>query len=175
VESASRSSRQPEERPWLKEKVYDPRRSRTVELVKSSVGSLMKDGKRISLAALSARSKEIDPDRRGISESAILKNQEARLCYEQHRSWKASSRNGTRTLKPHCVTVTAGIKRDRDTARVRYRYLKWSKADLVARLVAVENAHAALQERWVEVNEEVLRWRLRAEQAESQLRRGPKA
>jgi hypothetical protein len=132
--------------------VYNPRRSRTVELVKSSVGSLMKDGKRISLAALSARSKEIDPDRRGISESAILKNQEARLCYEQHRSWKASSGNRTRTLKLHCVTVTAGIKRDRDTARVRYRYLKWSKADLVARLVAVENAHAALQEGWLEVN-----------------------
>jgi hypothetical protein len=175
VESASRSSRQPEERPWLREKVYDPRRSRTVELVKSSVGSLMKDGKRISLAALSARSKEVDPDRRGISESAILKNQEARLCYEQYRSWKASSGNRTRTLKPHGITVIAGIKRDRDTARVRYRYLKWSKADLVARLVAVENAHAVLQERWLEVNEEVLSWRLRTERAESQLRRGQKA
>jgi len=136
----------------------------------------MKDGKRISLAALSARSKEIDPDRRGVSESAILKNHEARLCYEQHRSWKASSGNRKGTLKPHhCVTVTAGIKADRDTARVRYRYLKWSKADLVARLVAVENAHAALQERWVKVNEEVLSWRLRAERAESQLRRGAKA
>ena len=84
MESVSKSSRQPEERPWLREKVYDPRRSRTVELVKSSVGSLMRDGKRVSLAALSVRSKEVDPDRRGISESAILKNQEARLCYEQH-------------------------------------------------------------------------------------------
>ena len=65
MKSASKSSRQSEDRPWLKEKVYDPKRRRTVELVKSSVDSLMKDRKRVSLAALSARSKEIDPDGRG--------------------------------------------------------------------------------------------------------------
>ena len=74
-------------------------------------------------------------------------------------------------LKPIGGTVTAGIKGDRDPARVRYRYLKWTKAKLVARLLAVENAHAVLQERWLELNEEILSWRLRAERAEAQLRR----
>jgi hypothetical protein len=171
VKSVSRLSPQPEDRPWLKEKVYGPKRLRTVELVKRSVDSLVKDRKRISLSALSARSKEIDPDGTGVSETAILKNEEARAWYEQHRSWKASAGNRPRTLKPIGVTVTAGIKGDRDTVRVRYRYLKRSKAELVERLLAMENAHAVLQERWLEVNEEVLNWRLRAERAESQLRR----
>ena len=164
---ASRLS--PEDRPWLKEKVYGPKRRRTVELVKKSVDSLVEDRKRISLSALSARSKEIDPDGRGVSETAILNNKEARVYYEQHRSWKAGARNRLRALKP--IGGIVRLKGDRDAARVRYRYLTQSKSQLVERLLAVENAHAVLQERWLEANEEVLSWRLRAERAESQLRR----
>lgn len=169
MKSASRLS--PEDRPWLQEKVYGPKRRRTVELVKKSVDSLVDDRKRISLSALSARSKEIDPDRRGVSETAILNNEEARVYYEQHRSWKAGTGNRTRALKPIDGIVTSGLKGDRDAIRVRYRYLTHSKSQLVERLLAVENAHAVLQERWLDVNEEVLSWRLRAERAESQLRR----
>jgi hypothetical protein len=145
---------------------------RTVELVQRSVDSLLKDRKRISLSALSGCSKELDPDGRGVSETAILNNEEARLCYERHRSWKPSYGNRPRVLKPIGVTDTAGIEGDRDTTRVRLRYLKRSKAELVERLLAAENAHAVLQERWLEVTEEALSWRLRAERAESHLQRG---
>jgi len=169
MKSVSRLS--PKDRPWLKEKVYAPNRRRTVELVKKGVDSLANDQKRISLSALASRSKEIDPDGRGVSETAILNNEEARAYYEQHRSWKAGARSRPPALKPIGATVAAVIKRDRDAARVRYRYLKSTKAELVARLLAVENAHAVLQERWLELNEEILSWRLRAERAESQLRR----
>jgi hypothetical protein len=175
LKSVSRLSPQPKDRPWLKEKVYDPKRRRTVELVKRSVDSLVKDRKRVSLSTLSARSKEIDPDGKGVSETAILANEEARVCYEQHRSWKGGSGNRPKTATPHSLSVSVVIKGDRDVTRVRKRYLKFSKADLVARLLAVENAHAVLQERWLEVNEDVLSWRLRAERAESQLRRAQEA
>jgi hypothetical protein len=68
-------SPQPEDRPWLNEKVYRPKRLRTVELVQRSVDSLLKDRKRISLSALSGCSKELDPDGRGVSETAILNNE----------------------------------------------------------------------------------------------------
>ena len=166
---ASRLS--PEDRPWLKEKVYAPKRRRTVELVKKSIDSLANDQKRISLSALAYRSKEIDPDGRGVSEAAILNNEEARAFYEQHRSWKAGGENRSTARKPIGGTLTKGIEGDSDARRVRYRYLRGTKAELVARLLAAENAHAVLQERWLEVNEEVLNWRLRAERAESQLRR----
>jgi hypothetical protein len=167
MKSASRLN--PEDRPWLKEKVYGPKRRRTVELVKKSVDSLVDDRKRISLSALSSRSKEIDPDGRGVSETAILNNEEARAYYEQHRSWKPGAGSRPRALGPTGVMiVTTG---DRDAARVRYRYLKWTKAELVARLLSAENTHALLQERWLEVTEEALSWRSRAERAESQVRR----
>ena len=170
--STSKSSDPSDDRPWLKEKVYEPKRRRTVDLVKDSVDSLTKDRKRVSLAALSARSKEIDPERRGISESAILKNEEARSYYEQHRSWKA--RPGTRPgiCKHDAATIAASIKVDRDTARVLYRYLKLNKSELVKRLLALEQAHAVLQEQWFQLNEEMLDWRLRAERSKPQLRRG---
>jgi hypothetical protein len=157
----------PEARPWLKEKVYGPKRQRTIELVRRSVDSLAKDRKRISLSALAARSKEIDLGGRGVSETAILNNEEACAYYEQHRSWKVGNGKRRPALKPIGGTVTGG---DHDAARVRYRYLKWTKPELVARLLAVENAYAVLQERWLELNEEILSWRLRAERAESQLR-----
>jgi hypothetical protein len=130
----------------------------------------MKEQKRVSLAALSARSKELDPDGKGISESTILKNPEARIYYEQHRNWKDSG-NRQRICKPNAVTLPARIKGDRDGARVRYRYLKLNKAELVDRLLAMEQAHAVLQERWFQVNEQMLSWRLRAERLEPQLRR----
>lgn len=150
--------------------MYDPKRRRTVDLVKSSTESLMTDRKRVSLAALSIRSKEIDPDHRGVSESAILKNEEARTYYEQHRSWKvrAGSRQGI--CKPNVVTVPARVKGDRDAARVRYRYLKLNKSELVERLLVVEEAHAVLQEQWFQLNEEMLSWRLQTERSEPQLR-----
>jgi hypothetical protein len=165
MKSAYRLS--PEDRPWLQEKVYGPKRRRTVELVKRSVDSLVKERSRISLSALSARSKEIDPDGRGVSETAILNNEEARAHYEQHRSWQPGTGSRPRVLEPTGVMIAA----KGDAARVRCRYLKWTKAELVARLLSVENTHAVLQERWLEVTEEALSWRLRAERAESQVRR----
>jgi len=169
--SKSTSSPQLEARPWLKDKVYEPKRRRTVELVKSSVDALINDRKLVSLATLCARSKEVDPSGRGVSESAILKNEEARNYYQQHRSWKAVSRKRRRFCQPETIFAPTRIKIDRDLARVRSRYLRLTKAELAYRLLAVEQAHAALQERWFQVNEEMLSWRLRAEQFEPQLQR----
>jgi hypothetical protein len=163
VKSTSKSSHRSEDRPWLKEKVYDPKRRRTVELVKRSVDSLTKVLRRVSLAALSVRSKEIDPEGRGVSESGILKNEEARAYYEEHRAWKARSRSRQGSRKPDPARIPVRIKGDRDAARVRLRYLRLNKSELVERLLVVEQAHAALQEQWFQLNEEMLSWRLRAE------------
>ncbi len=164
--SGSTPSPQPEPRPWLKEKVYDPKRRRTVELVRSSVDALRKDRKRVSLAALCFRSKEVDPVGKGICESAILRNEEARSYYEQYRSWKADSRARQSTLQIKNGVVPGRIKANRDLGRARSRYLKLSKAELVERLLAVEQAHAVLQEQWFRMNDQMLDWRLRAERLE---------
>ncbi len=156
---------------WLQEQVYAPKRQRTIDLVQQSVDALRKNKQRVSLATVTAKSKEIDTEDngKGTSESAILDNQEARAYYEQHRSWQ---RNRNRRAKPIITTPAASpgtIKPDRDEQRARQRYLRISKEALVERLITVERTSAQERERWLSQQDDVLTWRLRAETAETRL------
>ncbi len=160
-----------EPHPWLEEKVYTKLRQRTVDLVKQSVDALRKDKQRVSLASVAAQSKELDLDHRGISESAILDNQEARAYYEQHRSWRGSSRKRAKALAVASPVSPRSVKPGRDEQRVRQRYLRMSKEMLVERLIAAERTLAEQRERWLSQQDEMLTWRLRAEAAEAQLRK----
>ena len=85
-----------EAHPWLETSVYEPLRQRTIQLVKQSVDALLKGKERVSLSTIALKSKEFDPDHRGISESAILDNQQARAYYEQHRSWRGGRQKQTK-------------------------------------------------------------------------------
>ena len=156
--------------PWLEEKVYTRLRQRTVDLVRRSVDALRKNKQRVSLATIVARSKELDAEGKGISESAILDNQEARAYYEQHRSWRGSSR---KRAKPLVVTLSASpraVKPGRDEQRVRQRYLRMGKEALVERLIVAERTLAEQRERWLTQQDEALTWRLRVEAAEARLK-----
>src|ERR1700682_3662678 len=80
----SRSSPSSEPPAWLGE-VYKRRRRRTVRLVELSIATLERAGEKPSLAAIARVSKTVDPkEPRGISESAILHNEEAFAFYHQH-------------------------------------------------------------------------------------------
>ena len=159
-----------EPHPWLEEKVYTKLRQRTVDLVKQSVDGLYKDKQRVSLSTVAAKSKEVDPEHRGISESAILDNQEAKAYYEQHRSWRGSPRKRAKSVAVALPASPGSVKPDRDEQRVRQRYLRMSKEALVERLITVERTLAEQRERWLVQQDEMLTWRLRAEAAEAQLK-----
>jgi hypothetical protein len=170
VVSNSEFSPENEAHPWLEEKVYARQRQRTVDLVKHSVDALRKDKRRVSLATVAAKSKELGVDHRGISESAILDNQEARTYYERHRSWRGSSRKRVTPLAVATPALPGSVKLGRDEQRVRQRYLRMSKRELVERLIAVERTLAEQRERWLAQQDEVLAWQLRAEAVETQRR-----
>lgn len=155
---------------WLQEKVYAPKRQRTVALVTRSVDALVQEKQRVSLASVVAKSKELDLTGLGISESAILGNDEARAYYERHRSWWGSRGKRSKGIKPSSEAATRPMKIDRDLARARQRYLQMGKAELVERLLSVEQAYADHQERWLQQQDEVLLWRLRAEAALARLK-----
>jgi len=150
--------------------VYAKLRQRTVDLVKQSVDALRKDKQRVSLATVSAKSKELDPDHRGVSESAILDNQEARAYYEQHRSWRGPSRKRVKPLAVMISTSSSAVKLGRDEQRVRQRYLRMGKEALIERLMVTERTLAEQRERWLTLQDEALTWRLRAEAAEVRLK-----
>jgi hypothetical protein len=149
--------------------VYEPLRQRTIQLVKQSVDALLKGKQRVSLSTIALKSKELDPDHRGISESAILDNQEARAYYKQYRSWRGSPKKRAKPRVLATPTSPKVVKPGRDEQRVRQRYLRMRKETLVERLMTVERTLAEQRERWLSQQDEALTWRLRAEAAETQL------
>src|SRR5438132_2641332 len=124
--------------PWLETSVYEPLRQRTVQLVKQSVDALRLASQRISLSTVATKSKEVDPEQKGISESAILDNQEARAYYEQYRSWRGSPRKRAKPLVVAMPASPGTVKPGRDEQRVHQRYLRMSKETLIERLITAE-------------------------------------
>jgi len=156
---------------WLKAQVYAPKRQRTIDLVQQSVDALRKEKQRVSLATVTAKSKELDTEGNGegISESAILGNQQARTYYEQHRNWQGTRQKRAKPLSTSSPVPLASTKPGRDNRRARLRYLRMSKEALVERLLIVERTHTEEREQWLVQQDDVLFWRLRAEAAEARL------
>jgi len=126
-----------------------------------SIAVLTRAGERVSLAAIARVSKTVDPaDPDGISESAILHNEEAYALYRQHAQGKRrAQRNGAAAL--HMGTSGDSricVSADRDRGRARQRYLRASKAELVERLLIAENAYAAMENRWLRTADDLLVW-----------------
>jgi hypothetical protein len=147
---------------WLQAQVYAPRRQRTLDRVRRAVDTLVTAQQPVSLASIAAMSKALDPQGRGISTSAILGNVQARAYYERHRRWThGRRRRGPSAPSASMNLVRARISVSRDLARARQRYRRLRKAVLVERLLALEQAHAEQEERWLRVNDELLTWTLR--------------
>lgn len=156
---------------WLREAIYDPKRQRTISLVKQSVDELLKQREhgekmRISLNTIVIMSRQIDPEKKGISHTAILENEEAYAYYKRHRTAHKSTKQQP---APRKVDTRLAIKADRDQTRVRQRYMKQNREALVDQLILIEQEYAQLHERWLIMNDKVLQWQLRAERAEAQL------
>jgi hypothetical protein len=168
--NSTQENKKNEPHPWLEEKVYAHLRQRTVDLVKRSVDALRKNKQRVSLSTIVARSKELDAEGKGISESAILDNEEARAYYEQHRTWQGNRKRRAKPLTVASPAKIGPVKSDRNEQRVRQRYLRMGKETLVDRLITVERTSAEERERWLLQQDELLTWRLRAEAAEAQVK-----
>jgi hypothetical protein len=157
---------------WLNATVYEPKRQRTFEVVKRAVDTLAEQRKqdgvtRISLNSIVAMAKQQDPASQGIAHTSILENAEAYAYYKKFRTTslpkqrQSASQNGS----THPV-----IKIDRDQSRVRQRYMKWNRTDLVNQLLSVEQQYAELQERYLATCDQLLEWQLRAETAEARVK-----
>jgi hypothetical protein len=138
--------------------VYSARRERTTDLLRTSIDTLQKQEKPVSITSVVAVSRQLDPLGKGVSESALLHNPEARAHYEAHRTW-----NGGRTGQ----VITRGraseptrVKPDRDLARARRRYLRLSKRELAERLLTVEQACAEYEQHWLRTADELFTWML---------------
>ncbi|HEU5381369.1 MAG TPA: hypothetical protein VFV38_38585 [Ktedonobacteraceae bacterium] len=109
-------------------------------MVKQAVDTLIEQRKqdstiRTSLNAVVATAKQQDPTGQGIAHTAILENEEAYAYYKCYRT------TGKLTKQPSAKrqeNTRLMIKGDRDQTRVRQRYLKWSREELVNQLILGE-------------------------------------
>ncbi len=151
--------------------MYEPKRQRTFELVKQAVDTLIKqreqDGiTRISLTTIIATARELDPAGKGVAHTAILENEEA---YAYYKRFRTASKPKKRERAPRNGDAKPGIKADRDQARVRQRYMKLNREELVDQLLTVEQQYADLNVHYLSMNDKLLEWQLRTEAAEAQL------
>jgi hypothetical protein len=169
-----RSTRKPSKQQaptWLNDAVYEPKRRRTVELVKQAIDRLVEQRKqdgvtRISLTTITAMAKQLDPASQGIAHTSILENAEA---YAYYKKFRTASKLKKQRAAPKSDDARLVIKGDRDQARVRQHYMKWNRAELVDRLLSVEQQYAALDARYLAMSDTALEWQLRAEAAETAL------
>lgn len=155
----SESSPESSQREWLRQKVYEPKKARTLDLVKRAVQALLETGQSVSLAAVARKTKELDPEGLGVSESAVLTNQDAYTHYKQFRTQRPRRRRSTSALKPR-TQEPRPVRPDRNTVRVRQRYLHLTKAELADRLIAQEQAYRELHDRWLDAQDEILTLKL---------------
>lgn len=140
-------------RPWLEEQVYQPKRQRTLLLVRQAINALIKGKQRVSLAAIVSKSKQLDRHKIGISASAILGNVEARALYEAKRQWRAPAQRRRFSVDVLHEIPTPRIKLHRDLRSVYERYIKLTKQDLAMRLIKMEQSYLGLEETWLKASE----------------------
>jgi len=110
---------------------------------------LLKEGNRISYKSVSEKSKEVDPKGIGIHPNTIHTNPELHDYYVKYK------KNVTRSSKKAPMVVDADlvgfmrIKPDRDLERVRQRYMKATKAELVDILIRMEHYIAQQNQHWL--------------------------
>jgi hypothetical protein len=126
-----------------------------------SITALQRAGERASLAAIARVSKTVDPQEPdGVSESAILHNDEAYALYRQHAGRRRRPVRKSSPIRRIEVGDDNRIRAsaDRDRGRARQRYLRVSKSDLVERLLIAGNAYTEMENRWLRTADDLLVW-----------------
>lgn len=139
-------------RPWLK-KIHEAKRQRTVALVKLTVDRLVQEGKTVTVEAICHLSPELDPLSKGVKKSSVLDNPEAHEYYRTHSSTYQTIHERKRhsSRKQQSLVQPPHIDPNRDEQRVRYRYLRHTKVELVERLLYMEQAYAQSQQQLVQL------------------------
>jgi hypothetical protein len=145
---------------WLL-KHYQVKRQRTVTLVKATVDQLIKEKQTVTIEAICRKSAEIDTEGRGVKKSAILENSEAHAYYRErstsYRDMQLRKRQGTKkATRRKAKAQPLRIDANRDVNRARYRYLQLTKAEIVERLLTVEQAYAEIHHQLAQLQFELL-------------------
>ncbi|GLV53155.1 hypothetical protein KDH_00210 [Dictyobacter sp. S3.2.2.5] len=141
------SESNPTSRPWLKT-YHEARKQQTIDIVRATVDHLVREERTVTIEAICHLSVEVDPQGKGVRKAGILGNEAAYAYYREHSSSyrRAHQRNHRFEKEKQRTVSSVSIDPNRDISRVRSRYLSRTKADLVERLLTVEQAYAECQQ-----------------------------
>ncbi|MDT0618400.1 MAG: hypothetical protein RJQ08_02615 [Salinisphaeraceae bacterium] len=138
-----------QQKPWLTP-IYQAKRERTVRLVRLAIEELQKKKQRVTLAAICSTSKHLDSEHKGISQSAIITNEDARRLFDQAKH--IGRVNNRRARKSVSRSNLARLAVGRDTPAARRRLLRLTKNELVDRLTFIELEYADLHDRYARLS-----------------------
>lgn len=136
-------------KPWLAP-IYKARRERTVKLTRLAIEELQSNNQRVTLAAICSTSIALDSEKKGVSQSAIITNDQARQLFDQakHKKHGHNRRPHRSVSRSDLARLTVG----RDTASARRRLLRLTKHELVERLTIIESEYADLHDRYARLS-----------------------
>ncbi|PGA73492.1 hypothetical protein [Bacillus pseudomycoides] len=139
-------------RTWLKE-VHESRSQRSLLLGKEAIDLLVKQNLPVTLKTVSEKSKDIDPEGKGIHRNTISTNQELNAYYKQHSKSYKKKLNINKSTQKRSVAFTSvdyrRIRLDGSIENTERKYMKMSKKELVQRLILAEQYIAENNSKWV--------------------------
>ncbi|WP_154959256.1 hypothetical protein MKY48_16245 [Paenibacillus sp. FSL W8-0187] len=133
-------------KPWLENNNKEAK-ERIYRLGKKAVDSLIKDSMPISYRNIAARSKQLDISGQGIHPNSVKNNDKLYAYYQKYSNFKAA-KSKTKKIRISETDYTH-IKIDRDVQRVKGRYMKMSKLELVELLIQAEQYIAEQNKIWI--------------------------
>lgn len=137
---------------WLKDS-YQRRSNRSVELGKQSINQLIKIGEPITYTTIAKRSKEIDPEGKGIHPNTIRTNEQLYEYYKQYSKTHKQKKNSPNNPLNGPLTIKGiefyNIRPNRNRDNLKKKYMKLSKKELMQRLILAEEYIAENNTKWV--------------------------
>ncbi|MFI8716060.1 hypothetical protein [Brevibacillus brevis] len=141
-----------EAKEWLIEKVYTPKKKRSLELAEAAVRTLKERNQKVTIQSIHEVSKEIDPKGNGLHRNTITGNPDVYAVYTENRTYSKNVQVNARTTQsslPRYEQFLKRLKRDRDLALVRNRYKRLTKQELINRLIQCEQYVAESRHQWL--------------------------
>lgn len=135
---------------WL-EKVHLQRKERSISIGIQTIDFLVSKGIPVTYHNISHHSKVFDENQKGIHVNTVKRNEELYEYYKKHsRTYKVKNARKKPEKPPKLEETTLiRISPNRDSNNARKKYMQLSKAELVNRLIEVEQYVAENHNRWL--------------------------
>jgi hypothetical protein len=137
-------------RSWLRS-VHEQRKNRSIQLGMLTIDTLISNGIPVTYKNIHEKSKELDVTGKGIHSNTIKRNEELYSYYKQYSKTFKIKQNKKKTAPQTTFdeSTIRNISPSRNILKVRSKYMKLSKEELVDKLIQTEQYLARNHQKWV--------------------------